>query len=84
MYACKAPLLLPGATPTPAGARPLSAPPARELACPRPQADAMLHFVPLERPTTLDHRTKRNMGVVEVVKFLKGLQAIQVSGQASP
>ncbi len=40
----------------------------------------MLHFVPLERPTTLDHRTKRVAGVSEVIKFLKGILSIQVSG----
>lgn len=45
-----------------------------------PQADAMLHFLPLERPTTLDHRTKRVAGVSEVIKFLKGLQTVMVCG----
>jgi hypothetical protein len=44
------------------------------------QAEAMLHFVPLERPTTLDHRTKRVAGVSEVIKFLKGVLSIQVRG----
>jgi hypothetical protein len=43
----------------------------------RDQADVMLRFTPLTRPSTLEHRAARSQGVSEVVKLLKGLQSLQ-------
>ncbi|EFN56001.1 hypothetical protein CHLNCDRAFT_145389 [Chlorella variabilis] len=43
----------------------------------REQADVLLRFQPLPRPSTLDHRAARSAGVDEVVKLLKALQSLQ-------
>lgn len=41
------------------------------------QAQILLHFTPLARPSTLDHRASRSSGVATVVTFLKGLASLQ-------
>ena len=50
----------PASCPAAAWSLPAIRPPPATSCC--PQADALLHFLPLERPTTLDHRTKRIAG----------------------
>ena len=41
------------------------------------QAEVLLRFMPLARPSTLDHRAARSSGVAAVIAFLKGLQGLQ-------
>lgn len=56
----------------------LPSPSRAQLGIIRPeQADALLQFTPLARPSTLEHRTSRSSGVTAVVAFLKGLQSLQ-------